>query len=159
LDEHFLADFQTEAEAGLGIHHSHVARTLAYLDLQESRGAGWLPAALVMQYLDPSLAKLIADLKQSGRRLPQELAVHFTRNILDGVEHLHTHHTLVHRDLKPGNILIARARPKDPYFSGDPLDQATAQVSDLGTICRRGQKPPFLLGQDGWKAPELFHDQ
>jgi len=158
-DIDYFTDFQKEAEAGILNNHPGIAQTLRFLDLHTF--ADWPPAALVMRYHDLSLAGLIGDLRRTRQKLPHELATEFTRDILDGLEHLHMRHGLVHRDLKPSNVLIERFRPEQAYFGENPLatlDHASARVSDLGTICQRGVAPPFHLLQDGWKAPELFHD-
>jgi serine/threonine protein kinase len=156
----FFASFQKEAEAGIKIKHDNIAQSLRFLDLRAF--ASWPPAGLVMRYHDLSLGKLIEHLTRSGKTLPQELATQLTRDILDGLEHLHERRGIVHRDLKPQNVLIERARPEQCYLPSNPLETlagARALISDLGTICPKGVVPAFDLLQErgrGYKAPELF---
>src|SRR5262249_17159667 len=137
-----------------------------YLDLPRDDVGGWPTAGLVMRRHEPSLQQVILASRQQGRRLSPQLATAFSRNILDALEGLHHDFRLVHRDLKPSNILLRLGEsiesnwPDPSRGPGRPdiadLDCAVAQVSDLGTITRRGEPALFALGQDGWKAPELF---
>jgi len=145
-----------EAKVGISIDSPFVARTYQLLDLRAYQADGWPPVALVMPLYEPSLQRVFDDLRNSGRRLPLNQAVEFARNLLDGLEALHSGHGLVHRDVKPSNVLL-RLPDDRPYRGLESLDGATALISDLGTLCRSGERPLFALGQDGWKAPELFH--
>jgi hypothetical protein len=150
--------FLSEARAGITITHPFIARTYQLLDLRGEVAAGWPPVALVMARHEPSLAQALENLKASGARLPQTLAIEWSRNLCDALAALHGAHGLVHRDLKPGNVLLHLAANRSGYFGPDDLAGASVLLSDLGTVCRAGQCPPFALRQDGWKAPELFRD-
>jgi hypothetical protein len=162
-----LEQFKQEAQAGIRISHHNIVPTLLYLDLRRHVALGWAPAGLVMRRYEPSLHQLLASLKTEGKKLSASRVVEFSRNLLDGLEALHQHYGLVHRDLKPPNILIrladvpsrgrvARTGRQSGTNELPDLEGAVAQISDLGTICRTGQPPLFALGQDGWKPPELF---
>jgi serine/threonine protein kinase len=144
-----------EARVGISIDSPHVVRTYQLLDLRSYQEEGWPGIGLVMPLYEPSLQRVLDDLRQAGRRLPLRLALALARDVAEGLQALHARHALVHRDVKPSNILLRL--PEDQRYRGpDSLRQATALVSDLGTLCRVGERPVFALGQDGWKAPEVF---
>jgi len=144
-----------EAKVGICIDNPFVARTYQLLDLRAHQAAGWPPLALVMPLYEPSLQRVLDDVRKAGRPLPRSLVLEWARNVYDGLEALHSGYGLVHRDLKPSNILLQL--PGGRLYRGpESLEGSTALVSDLGTLCRAGQRPLFALGQDGWKAPELF---
>ena len=151
--------FRGEAQKGLGVAHRSIVGTLLFLDLSPHAAEGWPWAALVMRRHEPSLQRAIDDLEKGQQRLPQDLAVEFARNLVDALDALHRE-GWVHRDLKPTNVLLKNAGcPGRRYYGTDPaasLAGATALLADLGTAARRGEAPPIYLGQDGWKAPELF---
>jgi serine/threonine protein kinase len=144
-----------EARVGIDIDSPCIARTYQLLDLRAQQAGGWPPLALVMRLYEPSLQRVLNDLRDSSRRLPRALAAEIARNLFDALETLHGSHRLVHRDVKPSNVLL-RLPGDRPYRGPESLDGATALLSDLGTLCRIGEQPLFALGQDGWKAPELF---
>jgi len=168
-----LDQFRDEAQAGIGISSSFIVSTLQFLDLRGDPSGRWPPAGLVMHRHEPSLAQAIDDLKQTGKRIPQALAVRWARNLLEALEKLHEPHcNLVHRDIKPSNVLLRResdapllapssGRHAPRYYGTDPpaeLQGAEALLSDLGMVCRKGRGPFFHLRDDGYKAPELFLD-
>ncbi len=144
-----------EATVGIGIDSPFVARTYQLLDLRGHQAAGWPPVALVMRLYEPSLERVLADCRAAQKRLPLAQVIGFARNLLDALDALHAGHRLVHRDVKPSNVLL-RLPDDRPYRGPESLEGATALLADLGTLGRRGQVPVFALGQDGWKAPELF---
>lgn len=90
-----LKSFLTEAQAIHRLRHPNVVRAHRYF---EDRGS----AFIVMDYEEgDSLAKILED----RRKLTfAEWRPLFDR-LLDGLEHVHDHDYL-HRDLKPGNIVI-----------------------------------------------------
>jgi hypothetical protein len=156
----YLAQFIEEVKAGLEITHEFLVRTHQHLDLRHAVADGWPPVGFVMQRHEVSLGVVIQDLKTSGKRLPQGLAVEWSRNLLDALETVHRRRR-VHRDCKPSNVLLGFA-PGVPHYDGPEsipgaLAGSHALLSDLGTVGERGKVPPFPLGQDGFKAPELFN--
>jgi len=65
---------------------------------------------LVFEYLDKDLKKLMDDYakeRNDGRvgGLPEPLAISYLKQLLDGIAYCHQHRVL-HRDLKPQNLLI-----------------------------------------------------
>jgi len=62
---------------------------------------------LVFEYLDKDLKKLMDDhAKENGQvGLPEPLAMSYLKQLLEGIAYCHQHRVL-HRDLKPQNLLI-----------------------------------------------------
>jgi cyclin-dependent kinase len=63
---------------------------------------------LVFEFLDQDLKKLLDS--YSGQGLDEATTKSFLYQLLRGVAHCHAHRVL-HRDLKPQNLLINRVRP------------------------------------------------
>ncbi len=111
------------------------ANIVAVHDIIEIDGA----PGLVMEYVDgPTLSALLAQ----GHRLSEAQLDALVLPILDAVEHAHAVH-VVHRDLKPDNVLLAREgrefAPKVTDFglakllSADRKDSATRSGVAMGT--------------------------
>ena len=95
---------------------------------------------LVMEYIcGQSLQKVLAD---SGRKLPVEAALHYVLEIAEALDYAHAQ-GVVHRDLKPGNILIT--------------EDNHAKIADFGVarlnhavVTHSGQ----IFGSPAYMAPE-----
>jgi eukaryotic-like serine/threonine-protein kinase len=133
-DEVTLLRFRAEAQhAGL-LNHPGIAQIYDYQDASLE----W-PAYLVMELVNgPSLAAVLTD----GRLDPQR-----TADVLaQAAAALHAAHTagVLHRDIKPGNLLLASdGRVKVTDFG-------IAQSSRTGHLTRTGA----LIGTTGYLAPE-----
>lgn len=79
-----------------------------------------------------------------GLSVPRRAAVEILRKVADGIEHAHRH-GVVHRDLKPGNIILDEA--------GEPhvVDFGLAHVEDASTVLTR---TGVLMGTPLYMAPE-----
>ena len=133
-DEVTLLRFRAEAQhAGL-LNHPGIAQVYDYQDASLER-----PAYLVMELVDgPSLASVLTDGRLDPRRTADVLA--------QAAAALHAAHTagVLHRDIKPGNLLLASdGRVKVTDFG-------IAQSSRSGHLTRTGA----LLGTTGYLAPE-----
>ncbi len=133
-DEVTLLRFRAEARhAGL-LNHPGIAQVYDYQDASPQR-----PAYLVMELVSgPSLAGVLAGGKLGPRRTADVLA--------QAAAALHAAHTagVLHRDVKPGNLLLASdGRVKVTDFG-------IAQSSGSGHLTRTGA----LVGTTGYLAPE-----
>ncbi|MGH3747282.1 MAG: serine/threonine-protein kinase [Micromonosporaceae bacterium] len=99
---------------------------------------------LVMQYVDgANLAQLIRDRGRLG--LPE--TVRIVRQVAEALGAAHEK-GLVHRDVKPGNVLIDR-RAEHVYL----CDFGIAKQISTGDLTATGQ----FLGTSGYAAPEQIH--
>ena len=99
LPQHFneasLARFRNEVRIARQVSHPNVCRVY---DIGVADGMHFLS----MEYLD---GEDLASLLRRIGRLPQDKAVEFTRKLCAGLHAAHERGVL-HRDLKPGNIMI-----------------------------------------------------
>lgn len=93
-----LGRFQREARAAAVLDHPHIVRAHDYC--QE----GHLHF-LVMEYVD---GVSLQDMVQRSGPLDPIRAAHYIRQAALGLQHAHDVAGLVHRDIKPGNILVDR---------------------------------------------------
>ena len=97
-DYEFLRRFQQESRVMMGMHHRNI---IEVYDHGCSGGVYYIAMELIT---GPSLS----DLLRGNRRLPLRDIVRIVQQIAAGLAHAHNHR-LVHRDVKPGNILIDSA--------------------------------------------------
>jgi serine/threonine protein kinase len=149
-DDIVLTRFKTEARSAASIVHPNVVDVLDF---------GVTPEGLpffVMEYLEgESLGARIKRL----RRLSPPVAVEFSDQILRALSKAHSL-GVVHRDLKPGNILITRVDEFREVVKvldfgiAKPLGRLPEGVEDTF----EEEKPPtgrgILLGTPGYMAPE-----
>ncbi|WP_115685545.1 protein kinase domain-containing protein [Corynebacterium senegalense] len=101
-NEEFLTRFRNEALAAEGINSPNVVATYDYREVDT--GAGYSMCFIVMEYIrGESLADLIA---REGK-LDEALALDVLEQAAHGLAVIHRM-GLVHRDIKPGNLMITQ---------------------------------------------------
>jgi serine/threonine-protein kinase len=126
--------FQTEARAAAGLSHPGI---VVVHDVGRDAASGLLFMAL--EYLD---GETLADRLASGRRFEWREALRITARVAEALHHAHGL-GVVHRDVKPANVMILR--------SGEPkiLDFGIARV-DAGHLTTPGE----LFGTPLYMSPE-----
>jgi serine/threonine protein kinase len=128
-----LGRFRNEAEATARLSHPNI---VAVYEVGEQHGCPYL----ALEYIEGgSLAE-----KLDGTPLPPRPAVQLVETLAQAVQHAHAHGVL-HRDLKPGNVLLAA--------DGIPkiVDFGLARRLDVGS---NATKTGAVLGTPSYMAPE-----
>ncbi|MBI3411884.1 MAG: serine/threonine protein kinase [Planctomycetes bacterium] len=104
---------------------------------------------LVMEYVEGiDLAKLV---QQSGP-LPVAKACDYIRQAALGLQHAHEK-GLVHRDIKPGNLIVTRPHPEEPPVI-KILDFGLARIDSESTNGHRLTQLGNIVGTVDYVAPE-----
>jgi serine/threonine-protein kinase len=96
----YIDRFYREAKSGALLHHPNIVRTL---NVGQDQATG--KYYLVLEFVDGQTAQALLD-KQG--RLALGDAVHIALDAARALEHAHSR-SIVHRDIKPDNILITRS--------------------------------------------------
>ncbi|HIE05297.1 MAG TPA: PEGA domain-containing protein [bacterium (Candidatus Stahlbacteria)] len=131
-DENFIIRFEREAKAAASLQHENIVGIIDF-------GKEGDKYFLAMEYVDgPSLKEVI----ESGP-IPVEIALYIMTEILQGVSYAHEN-GVIHRDLKPGNILI------DRRGSVKIGDFGLAKARDTATVTVTGA----IVGTPAYMSPE-----
>ena len=126
-----------EARSAARIHHANAVTLYEVIPA----GTGDEAVYLIMEFVEgPTLGELIAG----EGPLPASRVAHYGLQLLDVLESAHAL-GIVHRDVKPGNILIA---------TGDQVklaDFGIAHIAGAARLTRGG-----VMGTYAYMAPELF---
>ena len=148
-DDEYVRRFQREAKILAGLSHPHiVACYSAGVTAQRQ-------PYLVMEFIDgPNLKQWIAE----HGPLPQRDALRLVRELAQALGHAHAN-GIIHRDVKPENVLLARREgDSDPFpFQAKLVDLGLARpqgaVGDMH-LTGAGQ----VMGTPTTMAPEQFDD-
>lgn len=132
-DAGFVRRFEREAKILGALHHENIVDIIDYF---EQRGSYYI----VLEYVDGGSLR---DLLDRQRRLPFQIAVPLVLQVANGLGHAH-HSGIVHRDIKPGNVLLSRTgMAKLTDFGLASATEALA-ITDPGTF----------VGTPAYLAPE-----
>jgi serine/threonine protein kinase len=145
-DDHKL--FEREASTLKNIDHPAIPRYLDYFEVDESDIRGF---ALVQTYIQaPTLETAIEE----GRKFSEAEAIELANRILDILTYLHElHPPIVHRDVKPSNILIGNR-------SGNSIGEV--YLVDFGSVQAFASKESgtiTIVGSYGYIPLEQFGGQ
>ncbi|MEM6995456.1 MAG: serine/threonine-protein kinase [Myxococcota bacterium] len=104
--------FRQEAMYGARLSHPNLARVYD-LGFWHDRGIDWF----AMEHLEGrDLEVLLTRARQRGMRFSLRFAIDVFDGVLDALHYAHEQ-GLVHRDVKPGNIFVARQRHRDRVWA------------------------------------------
>jgi eukaryotic-like serine/threonine-protein kinase len=132
-DQKFLTRFRREAQASAGLNHPHVVSvydTGAHDDLHY----------IVMEYVE---GETLGSLMARDGPLPAGTSARIAADVAEALEAAHRQ-GLVHRDVKPGNVMI------DPDGRVKVVDFGIARAATDDTLTQTG----LVLGTAAYLAPE-----
>jgi eukaryotic-like serine/threonine-protein kinase len=100
-DQTFQARFRREAQSAASLNHPSIVAV--YDTGEDSSSSSHIPY-IVMEYVD---GRTLRDLLRDDRRLLPERALEITDGVLRALDYSHSH-GIVHRDIKPGNVMLTR---------------------------------------------------
>ena len=141
--------FEREAKAISQFNHPHIC-TLH--DVGSQDGTDFL----VMEYIE---GDALAETLKRGA-LPLDKALEYGTQIADGLDRAHRH-GVVHRDLKPGNIMLTKSGVKLLDFGLAKLvhKKPVAYGSDAPTQTRDLTQTQAILGTIPYMAPEQLESK
>src|SRR5450759_3168499 len=101
-DQTFQARFRREAQSAASLNHPSIVA--GYVTGEDMLGPTPVPY-IVMEYAD---GRTLRDLLREARRLLPERAMEITDGVLRALDYSHRH-GIVHRDIKPGNVMLTRS--------------------------------------------------
>ncbi|KAM4535444.1 dual specificity mitogen-activated protein kinase kinase 6-like [Fundulus diaphanus] len=110
---------------------------------------------ICMELMDTSLDKFYKKVIQKGQTIPEDILGKITVAIVKALEHLHHNLSVIHRDVKPSNVLInvhGQVKMCDFGISGHLVD-SVAKTMDAG--CKPYMAPERInpdLNQQGYSV-------
>jgi len=140
-DPAFYSRFEREEEIGRALDHPGILKILPVDPKQRSR------PYLVMEYLE---GQTLDEVMQRTKPLPEADALRIVSRVCDALDYLHKHQ-VVHRDLKPQNIMLCNDG------SLRIMDFGIAKAATSKRITFGGFSP--TLGTPDYMAPEQVKGQ
>ena len=136
--------FEREAKAISSLSHPHIC---PLYDVGHQDGTDFL----VMEYLE---GETLADRLKKGR-LPLEQVLQYAIQITDALDAAHSH-GVIHRDLKPGNIILTKSGAKLLDFGLAKAHAAEAAAGMTAGMGSRGKRAITDCHKDGVARPDLW---
>lgn len=135
----FLTRFQREAKVAAMLRHPNIIQVYDF-DYSKEDDAYYM----VIEFIEgPTLKERLQELAAKGERMPLEEAVSIVIAITNALDYAHQH-GMVHRDVKPANIMFTR--------EGQPVltDFGIAKIVNLAGLTASGT----MVGTPAYMAPE-----
>lgn len=148
-DEEFIDSFISEARLGGSLNHPNIVQTL-----ELGREAGQY--FLAMEFVDGmTLAQLLRARRERGEALPLSIALEIASRLCEALQYAHTATDvrgtplrMIHRDLKPDNVLLGR------HGEVKLTDFGVAKAS---TARRQTLDSSVVKGTVAYMSPEQAH--
>ena len=104
LDSIFQARFRREAQSAASLNHPNIVAVYDTGEeiIEDTTGRSIAVPYIVMEYVEGHTVK---DLISDGTAVPINEAIEIVSGVLSALQYSHANH-LVHRDIKPGNIML-----------------------------------------------------
>jgi tRNA A-37 threonylcarbamoyl transferase component Bud32 len=139
-DPTFRSRFQAEARHAAALHHHNVASVFDFGELEPDDGSGVPRPYLVMELVP---GRPLSALLRDGAPMPAETAADLVAQAAEGVAAAHAL-GIVHRDVKPGNLLVT------PKGRIKITDFGIARAGDAAALTQTGQ----VIGTPAYLSPE-----
>jgi serine/threonine protein kinase len=133
----YLKRFEREFRLASNLTHPNIVKAVGFC----SNGA---QTYLSLEWIDGE--PLDAKLERDGK-MPEDEAIDLIAQVAEGLQHAHEQ-GLIHRDIKPGNIMVTRDG------KAKILDLGLAKMQDGAELTRAGHG----MGTLDFMAPEQFRD-
>ncbi len=101
-DPETVARFQREAQVVASLRHPNIVQLYDY-ELSDGQ------PCLIMEYISgPTLSNYLKALHKRGEKMPLATVNHLLHTLANAIDYAHSHN-IVHRDIKPGNVLLRSA--------------------------------------------------
>lgn len=141
-DQTTLKAFINEGALATGISHKNV---IGYVFFHDGLKHENLPPYIIMEYADGGTLEALLNQKRTGAEfLNNNEITQYLAQMIDGIEAINKH--LIHRDIKPDNILFSGDTLKITDFGlSKVVDESTRKSTFKGLGCL-----PYLA-PEGWK--------
>ena len=123
-DQTFQARFRREAQSAASLNNPSI---VAVYDVGEDMSTGVSLPYIVMEYVD---GRTVRDLLIEGQRLLPDRALEIISGVLRALDYSHQA-GIVHRDIKPGNVMVTRNGDIKVMDFG--IARATSSAQVIGT--------------------------
>jgi serine/threonine-protein kinase len=105
-DPSFQSRFRREAQSAASLNDPNIVAVYdTGEDVLDGEGEHVMVPYIVMEYVD---GHTLRELLSSGRRLLPERALEIMDGVLSALDYSHAH-GIIHRDIKPGNVMLTRS--------------------------------------------------